>query len=551
MHVVVRGAIRLSNKGLKEKIRKKLVLTIFVAVLLCSVAFIPQLSYCQTTDTLTVTLTNPADQSTSTNITNVLTYAPLITDSSDFFVTAVLYLNGSATTVTNSTQIINATANTLSYDFSSSGTYIWNVQVTTSAATHSAPNNFTLVVALPKPTPTPTETPTLTPTPTPNATLTPTPIANETETPAATSTPIPTETQTPGVTSTPFVWPTIAPSPTIPPVTEEPTSTPSGNQNGFDLLLIIGIVVAVVAVVGAAAAFFFMKKRVNEKSLKRFSPPDFSGWVIKKFNGKPGDSGTGVDGYTQGGQPLSINQVDNFSLADVEGFVDILARGGARKGTIVAFSYANDAAGGKLKAIDCGIELEMLSVGQLLNKRFASKIERIAQAQVTFEAPPPLLTEPQGSDTFEKLPTEPHTGNVEKPVVFVSRSNKKVIDQVKKMLEFLHYDYVVGDNIETPFPMSENKFELMKKCDCAIITIAAIEQERRYSGFYILNSNIVSEINAAFLKYNGQVVLLVEKRVDLPPNFKGLKRVEYVNDDLSFDIAMELEKVVANFKKIG
>jgi hypothetical protein len=538
----------LSNKGLKEIMNKKLVLTIFVAVLLCSVAFIPQLSCCQTTDSLTVTIVNPADQSTSTTTTNVFTYTPFITDSSDFFVTALLYLNGTATAATNSTVIINATANILSYNFSSSGTYIWNVQVTTSAATHLAPNNFTLFVALPTPTPTPTETPTLTPTPTPNATLTPMPTANETETPAATPTPIPTETQTPEDTSTPFVWPTIAPSPTPPP-TEEPTPTPSKNQGGFDFLLIIGIVVAVVAVAGVAAAFFFVKKRVNEKSLRRFSPPDFSGWVIKKFNGKPGDSGTGVDGYTQGGQPLSINQVDNFSLADVEGFVDILARGGAQKGTIVAFSYANDAAGGKLKAIDCGIELEMLSVGQLLNKRFAGKIERIAQAQVTFVAPPPLLIEPQSPDTFEKLPTEPHTGNVEKPVVFVSRSNKKVIEQVRKMLEFLHYDYVVGDNVETPFPMSENKFELMKKCDCAIITIAAIEQERRYSGFYILNSNVVSEINAAFLKYNAQVVLLVEKRVELPPNFKGLKRVEYVNDDLSFDIAMELENVLASFKK--
>jgi hypothetical protein len=295
-----------------------------------------------------------------------------------------------------------------------------------------------------------------------------------------------------------------------------------------------------------AAAFFFRKKRVNEKSLRQFSPPDFSGWVIKRFNGKPNDPATGVDGYTEGGQPLSINQVDNFSLADVEGFVEILVRGGAQKGTIVAFSYANDAAGGKLKAIDNGIELEMLSVDQLVNKRFASKIEGIAHAQVTFESLPPLLAEPQGAEML----SEPQMGSVEKLLVFVSHSNKKVNDQVRKLLEFLHYDYVVGDNDETPFPMSENKLELMKKCDCAIITIAAIEQERRYSG-YLLNSNVISEINAAFLKYNTQVALLVEKRVDLPSNFKGLKRVEYVNDDLSIDVAMELKKVLGTFKKIG
>jgi hypothetical protein len=547
-------AIHLAIKGLKEIMKKKLVLTIFIAVFLFSVAFIPQVSYCQTTDTLTVTLSNPADQSTSTTTTNVFTYTPLITDSSDFFVTAIFYLNGTATAVTNSTAIINATANTLSYDFSSSGAYIWNIQVTSNGGTHLAPNDFTLIVTLPTPTPTPTPTPIPTPTPTPSPTPTPTPTLAPNETQTQTPTPTPTlnetqtpiDTQIPTDTPTPIIWPTISPG-----LTTSPTPTGNKNQSGFDFLLIIVIVVAVVAIAGAAAAFFFMKKRVNEKSLRRFSPPDFSGWVIKKFKGKPGDPATGVDGYTQGGQPLSINQVDNFSLVDVEGFVDILAGGGAQKGTIVAFSYANDVAGGKLKATEYGIELELLSVNQLVNKRFAGRIEKIAHAQVTFEAPPPSLITPQGEEIFERLPTEPQIGRGEKPVVFISHSNKKVIDQVKKMLEFLHYDYVVGDNDETPFPMSENKFELMKKCDCAIITIAALAQERRYTGFYLLNSNVVSEINAAFLKYNTQVVLLVEKRVELPPNFKGLKRVEYVNDDLSFDTAMELEKVLNGFKKIG
>jgi hypothetical protein len=537
----------LSNKLLKEIKKKEIVLTIFLAVLLCSVAFIPKLSCGQTTDTLTVALTNPADQSILTNTTNVFSYTPTITDSNDFFVAAILYLNGTATTATNSTAMVNASVNTLSYDFLSSGTYFWNVQVTSNAGIHQASINFTLFVVLQTPSPTPTLTPNATETPAPTLNATDTPTPTPTLTPNATETPTPT----PADTSTPFVFPTATPALTTPPATEEPTPTPTENQGGFSLLLIIGIVVAVVAVVAGAGAFFFMKKRVNEKSLRRFSPDDFSGWVIKRFSGRPGDPSSGVDGYTEGGQPLSINQVENFSLGDVEGFVDILARGGAQKGTIVAFSYANDAAGGKLKATDYGIELELLSVKQLLNKRFANKLEKIAKAPVTFEAPPPLLMEPQGVDTSERLPTEPQIGSGEKPVVFVSRTNKKVIDQVKKMLEFLHYDYVVGDNVETPLPMSENKFELMKKCDCAIITIAASEQERRYTGFYILNSNIVSEINAAFLKYNAQVVLLVEKRVELPPNFKGLKRVEFANDDLSFDMAMELEKVLANFRKTG
>jgi hypothetical protein len=118
------------------------------------------------------------------------------------------------------------------------------------------------------------------------------------------------------------------------------------------------------------------------------------------------------------------------------------------------------------------------------------------------------------------------------------------------MLEFLHYDYVMGDKEETAVPISEAKFGLMKGCDCAIINIAAVEQERRYSGLYVLNANVNSEINAAYLKYNTQVVLLVERKVDLPPNLKGLKRIEYDTDDLSFNAAMDLERALADFRKI-
>jgi len=108
----------------------------------------------------------------------------------------------------------------------------------------------------------------------------------------------------------------------------------------------------------------------------------------------------------------------------------------------------------------------------------------------------------------------------------------------------------VGDKEETPVPIPEGKFELMKGCDCAIINICAVEQERRYSGIYVLNSNVLTEISAAYLKYNMQVILLVERKVQLPSNFEGLKRIEYDNDDLSFTAAMQLEKILADFRKI-
>ncbi len=350
----------------------------------------------------------------------------------------------------------------------------------------------------------------------------------------------------------------ISPCQTVAPgTTATPTPTEAPAQGSApDFLLIVGTITVVVVAIGGTSAFLVVKRRrVNEKSLRRFSSSDFQEWVIKKFNGKPSDSSSGVNGFTQGGQPLLVKQSDHVSLAEVEDFVKTLVKGKAQKGTIVAFNFDNDTIEGKVTAMDNGIELQMLRITELVNKRFSRRIESLARSQVTFDAPATYIpAEARGGETqkqtFEKIPTMLPKDGVGKPKVFVSNSNTKVADQVKKMLDFLHYDYVIGDKEETSVPIPESKFGLMQSCDCAIINIAAAEQERRYSGLYVLNSNIISEINAAYLKYNTQVILLLERKIDLPTNLKGLKRIEYDSDDLSFNAAMDLEKALADFKEI-
>ena len=288
---------------------KKLLLVIFVAFFLCSVVVVPQVSYCQTNpSTLTVTLNTPTDQTTSSTLSNVFTYTPLITGDSDYFVDATLYINGAATTATNSTAIINATTNTISYVFSSSGTYLWNVQVTNSTWSYLASSDFTLIVSVPTPTPTPTPAPTATPTTAPS------------ETPSA----------APTLTPRPTVSVTGTPTPT-------PTPTTKANQGGFNFLLIVGIAAAAIAAVGVVSAFLVMKRRVTEKSLRRFPSNDFQDWAVKRFGGRPGDPASGIDGFAAGGQPIMIRQTDNVNFAEIDGFVKVLIQGRVQKGTVVAF----------------------------------------------------------------------------------------------------------------------------------------------------------------------------------------------------------------------
>ncbi len=331
-----------------------------------------------------------------------------------------------------------------------------------------------------------------------------------------------------------------------------PTPTKAATLGGVNALLLIGIIVLVIVAVVAVTFVFVLRKRMNEKSLSRLSSSNFEAWVIKKFNGKPSDPSSGVNGFTEGGQPLLIKQSDPVRLAEVEAFVKLLVKAGAQKGTIVAFDFDNDALEGKIIAMDNEIELELMRINELLNKRYADRIKSLARSQVTFAMPPAyvtddLLTKPATLD--ERMPNAPQREGL-KPRVFISNSNTQVSNQVKEMLDFLQYDYVMGDKEETTLPISDNKFGLMKDCDCAIINIAAAEQERRYSGLYILNSIVISEINAAYLKYSMQVVLLVERKVELPPNLRGLKRVEYDSDDLSFNAAMDLKKALEDFKKL-
>lgn len=141
---------------------------------------------------------------------------------------------------------------------------------------------------------------------------------------------------------------------------------------------------------------------------------------------------------------------------------------------------------------------------------------------------------------------------IKKPRVFISHSkNKKIVTQIKQILNFGQFEYVIAEERETTaIPISEKVFGLMRECNCAIINVSADEQEKREDGTYGINQNVLIEIGAAFLVYNKKVVLLVDKRVELPSNLQGLYRCEYKGDELTFNTAMKLQKTLSEFRKL-
>ena len=134
--------------------------------------------------------------------------------------------------------------------------------------------------------------------------------------------------------------------------------------------------------------------------------------------------------------------------------------------------------------------------------------------------------------------------------MFISHSkNKKIVGQIKQILEFGQFEFVIAEEKETTaIPISEKVFGLMKQCNCAIINLSV---DGNTDDNFHINENVLIEIGAAFLQYNRKVILLVDKRIanKLPSNLHGLYRSEYQGDELSFETAMKLQNSLSDFRK--
>lgn len=168
----------------------------------------------------------------------------------------------------------------------------------------------------------------------------------------------------------------------------------------------------------------------------------------------------------------------------------------------------------------------------------------------------PTSNEPEGLTELEAIDDseQPETPTKEEekliPKVFISHSkNENILEQVKAILEFGDFEYTVAEEVETAsIPIPDKIFGLMRQCNCAIINVSA-DEEMKQDESYRINENVLIEIGAAFVHYDKRVILLVDKRIDLPSNLQGLYRCEYEGKELSFTIAMKLQKALTEFKK--
>jgi len=161
----------------------------------------------------------------------------------------------------------------------------------------------------------------------------------------------------------------------------------------------------------------------------------------------------------------------------------------------------------------------------------------------------------------ESLPEPPLNIDTDEPTketppserrVFVSHgSNRKIVEQLKKLLEYGEFEPVVSVEREaTAKPVPKKVFDEMRSCGAGVIHVAKertiVDQEG--NEHRLLNENVLIEIGGSMALWSDNFILLVEQGTTLPSNLQGLYEVRYEGTTLDADATMKLLHAFKQFK---
>jgi predicted nucleotide-binding protein len=154
---------------------------------------------------------------------------------------------------------------------------------------------------------------------------------------------------------------------------------------------------------------------------------------------------------------------------------------------------------------------------------------------------PPARETPETPDPTPSGPTR----------VFIAHgANMRVVEQVQTMLELADIVAEVAEEEEsTAIPVPNKVLTAMRRSHAGIVCVSVDESRKREDGTYTINENVLIEIGAAFVLYDTKVILLWDKRLDVPSNLQGLYRCEFEGDEIGWTEGMKLMKAVSKFKK--
>ena len=134
--------------------------------------------------------------------------------------------------------------------------------------------------------------------------------------------------------------------------------------------------------------------------------------------------------------------------------------------------------------------------------------------------------------------------------IFVGHSHgAKILEQVKQLLELADLGAEVAvEEEEAAIPVSDGVFDAMSRSDAAIICVTADQGRESVTG-YEVPPNLLIEIGAAYVRHDKRLVLLWDRRVDVPFMLRGLYRCEFEGEELSWEAGMRLQQALIEIKK--
>lgn len=128
-------------------------------------------------------------------------------------------------------------------------------------------------------------------------------------------------------------------------------------------------------------------------------------------------------------------------------------------------------------------------------------------------------------------------------------SDKTAVNQLVKILNELGLPHKVAEyEANAGRPISQKVSDLMSECGAAILVFTADRelQDKEGNPVWLSSHNVANELGAAYVKYNGRVVIFKETSVDLASNYSGIGYIEFEKGKLQ-DKAMELFREIRQF----
>jgi hypothetical protein len=126
---------------------------------------------------------------------------------------------------------------------------------------------------------------------------------------------------------------------------------------------------------------------------------------------------------------------------------------------------------------------------------------------------------------------------------------REVVEQIRVTLEIAGIESeTVERKVSAGAPVAEHILQAMRRSTAALIVVSAQDCSTNDASELSLNEDVLVEIGAAFVFYDGRVVLLWDEAVAVPSNLRKLSRCRFASGRLTWEDGVSLMRAIKELK---